>query len=249
MIRSTLKANRSKLLFVGICAIIFIVYKSLFSTDSSVSKNEIADDASLNLKEDSLVHTFSQKKTKAKPVTISVFYECLCPDSRSFFLHHLLPSYERAPHLIDLDFVPYGKAKTYIEDGQYKFSCQHGSVECYGNKVHACSIAKVYDQTTLLALLSCMINDNMSPEERGMQCCRDHGVDWKPIQECAAGSEGDLLLKEHGESTDILRPPVSFIPTILLNKSQRDQRSILKNLWKELCKLFPQESIPDECLA
>lgn len=43
-------------------------------------------------------------------ILVTVFYECLCPDSRSFFLNHLLPSYQKAPDLINIDLVPYGKA-------------------------------------------------------------------------------------------------------------------------------------------
>lgn len=41
---------------------------------------------------------------------IAVYYECLCPDSRSFFVNELLPVVERIPNLLDIDFVPYGKA-------------------------------------------------------------------------------------------------------------------------------------------
>jgi len=43
-------------------------------------------------------------------------------------------------------------------------------------------------------------------------------VRWKLVAECAAGMEGDELLKLHGEATDALHPRVSFIPTILLDQ-------------------------------
>jgi hypothetical protein len=43
-------------------------------------------------------------------------------------------------------------------------------------------------------------------------------VTWKSVAECAAGMEGDELLKHHGEATDALYPRVSFIPTILLDQ-------------------------------
>jgi hypothetical protein len=45
------------------------------------------------------------------PVIITVFYEALCPDSRSFFTKQLLPTFEKIPHLIQINLVPYGKAK------------------------------------------------------------------------------------------------------------------------------------------
>lgn len=43
-----------------------------------------------------------------------MFYECLCPDSKSFVLNHLLPSFEKAPHLLKLELIPYGKAEVSV---------------------------------------------------------------------------------------------------------------------------------------
>lgn len=45
------------------------------------------------------------------PILVTVFYEALCPDSRSFFTKQLLPTFEKIPHLIQINLVPYGKAK------------------------------------------------------------------------------------------------------------------------------------------
>jgi hypothetical protein len=50
------------------------------------------------------------------------------------------------------------------------------------------------------------------------QCAEEHGVRWKLVAECAAGVEGDELLKHHGDVTNALHPRVSFIPTILLDQ-------------------------------
>lgn len=44
------------------------------------------------------------------PVLVMVFYEALCPDSKNFIVKQLHSAYERAPSLIDIQFVPYGKA-------------------------------------------------------------------------------------------------------------------------------------------
>ena len=43
-------------------------------------------------------------------------------------------------------------------------------------------------------------------------------MSWKLVAECAAGKEGDELLKHHGEATNALNPKVSFIPTVLLDQ-------------------------------
>lgn len=44
-------------------------------------------------------------------VKVSVYYEALCSDSRFFILKQLIPAYETVPSIIQLDLVPYGKAK------------------------------------------------------------------------------------------------------------------------------------------
>lgn len=44
-------------------------------------------------------------------ITISVYYEALCSDSRSFIIKQLVPAYESIPGFILLDLIPYGKAK------------------------------------------------------------------------------------------------------------------------------------------
>lgn len=169
------------------------------------------------------------------PVVLSVFYEALCPDSRSFFTKQLLPTFEKIPHLLNLDLIPYGKAKTESVGSGYTFSCQHGPIECQANKIHACAIAKIMEPDVQLKYTTCMISDNMNPEEIGEQCAQEHNVKWKPISECAAGSEGDNLLKLHGDKTNKLHPRISFVPTILLDKERENQPALLKNLFKEVC--------------
>jgi len=182
------------------------------------------------------------------PVVITVFYEALCPDSRSFFTKQLLPTFEKLPHLIQINLVPYGKAKTETVGGSYVFSCQHGPLECQANKIHACAIAKVTQPDILLKYTTCMISDNMNPEKIGEECAQEHGVRWKLVAECATGVEGDELLKRHGDATNALHPRVSFIPTVLLDQNQDNQPAILKNLLKEVCiRLQAQrpQSVPE----
>lgn len=49
----------------------------------------------------------------------------------------------------------------------YEFECQHGSAECFGNKVHACAINQVQDELTSLKLVSCMMEDSGNIEGVG----------------------------------------------------------------------------------
>jgi interferon gamma-inducible protein 30 len=52
-------------------------------------------------------------------------------------------------------------------NGKLLFNCQHGPIECHGNKVHACAVASVTPSSLLLRYTTCMITDNSDPEEAG----------------------------------------------------------------------------------
>ncbi|XP_054278013.1 GILT-like protein 1 [Macrosteles quadrilineatus] len=176
-----------------------------------------------------------------RKVTVTVFYECLCPDSKSFILNHLLPSFEKAHNLLELELIPYGKAETHSTGDGYEFECQHGPAECYGNKLHSCIISRVPDEMLQLRMVSCLMEDHSDVDSGGPACAKKLGVDWAGISTCAKTTEGSNLLKIHGDSTHALSPPISFVPTILLNHNRDGQPAILKNLWKEICKYFDKD--------
>merc|ERR1719348_672800 len=82
-----------------------------------------------------------------KRVRLDLYYECLCPDSRYFVLHHLVPTRAKLGEALDIRLWPYGKAETKSKSGGgYSFSCQHGQDECKGNLYHACVASLVQDE-------------------------------------------------------------------------------------------------------
>lgn len=59
-------------------------------------------------------------KVKGSPILVSIFYECLCPDSKNFILKQLKAAYTKLPDLMEIEFFPYGKATTSEQaDGLY----------------------------------------------------------------------------------------------------------------------------------
>lgn len=68
------------------------------------------------------------------------------------------------------------------------------------------------------------------------QCTSQINFDDSVIQNCFESYRGVDLLKVIGESTNSLRPPITFIPTITIDGSQGRQESILKDLLSEVCK-------------
>lgn len=54
----------------------------------------------------------SQKDEPAQQkVHVAVYYEALCPDSRSFIIRQLGPTYRTLSANVEIELIPYGKAK------------------------------------------------------------------------------------------------------------------------------------------
>jgi len=174
-----------------------------------------------------------------KRVIVDVYYECLCPDSRYFVLHNLMPAYDKLGDILDVRLWPYGKATTTNKSGGgFEFECQHGKDECDGNMWHGCTSRYVHDQATRLSMVKCMIENNREPAKIAETCASQLGVSLQKISDCATGEEGVEIHYMAGLSTDQLQPKVSFIPTIKLEGSQGSQKAILKNFFKEVCSIY-----------
>ncbi|OXU25364.1 hypothetical protein TSAR_012927 [Trichomalopsis sarcophagae] len=184
------------------------------------------------------------EKQQIQPVVVTVFYEALCPDSRSFIKHQLKPTFDKIEDYIDVNLIPYGKAETIVTSDDYEFKCQHGETECEANMIHACAIHKVLNSRRRLELVECMISNNMHPQAILETCAK--GMDeLKDIVQCSKSMEGRKMLKRFGDLTKSLDPRVSFIPTITLDHEMDNQILILKNLLHQVCQRL--DSPPSEC--
>ncbi|KAK3875672.1 hypothetical protein Pcinc_019479 [Petrolisthes cinctipes] len=188
------------------------------------------------------------------PMRVEVYYEALCPDSRYFVIKHLLPTYNKLKDIITVALVPYGTSldtstrktpesilpatETHEKEGRYSFKCQHGPVECRANTVHACVTNLIKDETKQLEIVSCMIEKNDNPMKVGQKCVEKFGEQWEGVEGCVNGEKGESILKHMGDMTHSLNPPVTFIPTILIDGSQAGQAKILQDLHKFLCRKY-----------
>jgi len=65
----------------------------------------------IEIQVDQAVTPLSQKDDPTRQrVHVAVYYEALCPDSRSFVMKQLGPTYRRLSADIEVELVPYGKA-------------------------------------------------------------------------------------------------------------------------------------------
>ncbi|KAG7310738.1 hypothetical protein JYU34_003548 [Plutella xylostella] len=72
-------------------------------------------------------------------VEIKVYYETLCPGSIQFFRNQLKPIAERLAEHVKIHLIPFGFAEIKWHKSRPQFRCQHGALECFGNKLHACA--------------------------------------------------------------------------------------------------------------
>eukprot|EP00088_Acartia_fossae_P002795 TRINITY_DN11163_c0_g1_i2.p1 TRINITY_DN11163_c0_g1~~TRINITY_DN11163_c0_g1_i2.p1 ORF type:complete len:230 (-),score=-4.80 TRINITY_DN11163_c0_g1_i2:142-831(-) len=200
----------------------------------------------LNLK-----HTLEQKESDGIKVKVDVYYEALCPDSRSFIVRQLDQAWEEIPNLFFINYIPYGKAFTWYDEEKktYTFRCQHGPRECEGNKVHCCANNHIEDPNIKFQYIRCMMEDNYNPTNAAKRCAREYSeVNVDRILKCAEGKEGDELLAHAGQLNSKLRPKMTFVPTIELSNDVKSNVRTLYNLKSDICKLY-QGRRPGSCFA
>ncbi|XP_076754173.1 gamma-interferon-inducible lysosomal thiol reductase-like protein isoform X1 [Xylocopa sonorina] len=197
--------------------------------------------------QDNQMVTLSQKdEWSRQKIHVAVYYEALCPDSRSFFIKQLRPMYHKISDNVQVELVPYGKATTTKTEKGYEFTCQHGHIECDANMIHACSIDFLKNSSIQLEYLSCMIKNNIEPVNIMKTCARRMNIDYNTIFKCFTGEKSKELLAKYGEQTNALTPSISFIPTVTLDGSSENQARILKNLLQEVCLHF--KIMPEGCI-
>lgn len=228
--------------------VIVLVIGLLLWQTSKIWLAFLEGDAAASVQEIQAVTPLSQKDDPTRQrVHVAVYYEALCPDSRSFVMKQLGPTYRRLSADIEVELVPYGKATTVKTNGGYQFTCQHGPIECQANIIHACTIDVIKDPSIQLQFITCMIENNIDPVGIMNKCAERISVDLESIKECSNNERGKELLANYGKMTNSLVPRISFIPTITLDRSSDYQVRILKNLLKEVCLHF--KITPKECLS
>ncbi|XP_059085421.1 GILT-like protein 1 [Tigriopus californicus] len=162
----------------------------------------------------------AQGASKAK---LGLYYESLCPDSQDFFQDQFIRTYESLGQYLDVYFNPFGHATyTQTSEGGWTFECQHGPNECYGNLIQACILDRVQDQDIRSEVITCIMtstDQSTSWEETNKKCIDVvPELDYNDIIGCQSSTEGENLLKNMGEITLSMEPPVSWVPWVIINE-------------------------------
>ncbi|CAD6993531.1 GILT-like protein 1 [Ceratitis capitata] len=200
----------------------------------------------------------------AVKVPVTIYYESLCPYSAKFINEQVYPAVSgELRDYIDLTWVPYGKANFTTQGDDVIFTCQHGPDECYGNKVYACAIEHIQDnsyqiehtrESLTLDFINCLMkagknfDDNVYP---GVRCARESSIsNWENIQQCANSTEGSHLLKKQGEITQKFQNPISKVPTVVFNNhyDAEEDNIAIANFVEISCKYISKPQ-PEACDA
>lgn len=193
-------------------------------------------------------------------VNVDVYYESLCGDSMRFITSQLVPSYPDLKQHLHVTFIPYGKATHTRESANdlWHFECQHGPMECYGNKAQACGIHAIQTseeaqnreeltvrlvgcamkaRNTIISVTSCAQSIGLSEKTRAL------------ISECTNSTLGDDLLAVNGDKTDAIQAPLKFVPTIVINRvySKENQDEALRNFPALICRHLAENEKPSLC--
>merc|ERR1711971_977004 len=183
-------------------------------------------------------------------VTIGVYYESLCPNSRYFITEQFYPNWELfGNNKIKIDLKPFGKANFTEAEDRWTFMCQHGPEECYGNLVQACVLNQVPAPQEYVPLINCIMASDFPPEAAG-SCLEILGItttSTERILQCAESEEGSNLLHDIGLETGSLSPSLTGVPWLLFNDEFDRDNWIqgMNDLQGLLCQKFLSDS--SEC--
>ncbi|TDG52463.1 hypothetical protein AWZ03_001293 [Drosophila navojoa] len=183
----------------------------------------------------SLAEETPREKRQAEKLHITLLYESLCPDSRSF-MHQLGPVHEELKEYIDIELVPFGKSSS--EQNGAIFHCQHGPAECEGNRLQSCVISSSNDQAAQVKFVVCqMFASNYANADK---CASQAGIR-TDVEYCMKTPTGTKLQLDAELITNQYRP--SFVPTIVYNRvfNQQLQDQSLRNFRATVCYLLRQQ--------
>ncbi|XP_073957590.1 GILT-like protein 2 [Choristoneura fumiferana] len=153
-------------------------------------------------------------------VNVTIYYETHCPYCINFFRSRLGPTMEVLSSRMNIHMVPYGNAKTTYdsENRQYMFRCQHGPIECYGNKIHACAIDLLQNSTKAALFNVCLMTETYSYAALDnvlTSCGAKFHIQTNDIRECVNSKRGSALLREYGDQTHALS--LNGVPSLMLD--------------------------------
>ncbi|KAJ0088992.1 hypothetical protein Patl1_31416 [Pistacia atlantica] len=160
-------------------------------------------------------------------VTLSVYYETLCPYCADFIVNHLVKLFQNGIiSIVNLHLIPWGNA--FIQpDGTVM--CQHGPGECLLNTIEACTISVYPDVVQHFGFIHCV--ERLSLEKRQ--------AEW---MDCFKITK---LEQKYATETAQLNPPHRFVPWVVVNDQSLQEDYM--NFISYLCRAYKGTQVPEAC--
>ncbi|KAF2613835.1 hypothetical protein F2Q70_00006971 [Brassica cretica] len=198
--------------------------------------------------------------SSSQKVTLSLYYEALCPFCADFIVNHL-------PHIfqnglissIDLHLVPWGNT-LFKPDGT--ILCQHGEAECALNAIHACAINAYPDVMKHVGYIYCterLVLENKL--EQWADCFELVGLS-RAALDCYINGYGHQLELKYAEETSELHPAHTFVPWVVVNNQplQENYQNFVmyvcnaygsnqnyQNFVMYVCNAYGSNQVPEAC--
>ncbi|XP_054779845.1 gamma-interferon-responsive lysosomal thiol protein-like isoform X1 [Prosopis cineraria] len=184
-------------------------------------------------------------RLEAEKVTVSVYYETLCPYCAEFIVNHLVRIFQTGLiSIVNLAMIPWGNAFI-TPDGS--FLCQHGEEECLLNTVEACTIKIYPDVMKHFRFIHCVERVTLEKmQNQWVNCFQMSGLDSSPL-DCYSNGSGRLIEQIYANQTAQLDPPIRFVPWVVVDNHSLQED--YPNFLKYICAAFKGNPKPDACLS
>lgn len=152
----------------------------------------------------------------AGKVTLSLYYETLCPYCSNFMVNYLPKIFDNGLlSIVDLELVPYGNARIGTNN---TISCQHGQYECLLNTVEGCAIDAWPDVQVHFKFIYCV--EQLVFEHKYTEwesCFPKTGLESQAIVDCYNSGYGQKLQLQYAAQTAALQPPHTYVPWVVVD--------------------------------
>ncbi|KAK7888682.1 hypothetical protein WMY93_024242 [Mugilogobius chulae] len=173
----------------------------------------------------------------APPVSLSVFYQSLCPAWRRFLSQQLFPTWTMLQDILNVHLVPYSASKEL--PSELFVPCQRLEPECSVNMIEAC-VGELAGASGL-EIINCM-ESSADVLSAAPLCLRLYSpaVSWTSLQSCVNGSRGPQLVNRSRAAVQALSPAPTHLPWVTFDGeySAEHQDRAMSSLFTLVCELY-----------
>ena len=174
---------------------------------------------------------------------VDIYIESLCDECVLLIKTSILEYYNFNYELGELNLIPYGKATEEYNPqfNIYKYECQHGMNECYGNLMQTCIIKDLNDIGLIICLYQNIFKNRQNFDITLNKCLKNNNEEKKKkIYDCMKSKRGNFYQHEMALKTKSIKT-LKWIPHIIVDDKRNiiAERLIKKSLLQYFCD-FPE---------